>query len=71
MWVKGKIIRFGTVTLKESCKRLPGIHHTEIAGIVYQFLISVGRWCSRSDKSVRDTGKQWKELLISLRAITT
>ena len=40
MWVKGKIIRFGTVTLKESCKRLPGIHHTEIAGIVYQFLIS-------------------------------
>ena len=58
MRVKGKIIRFGTVTLKESCKRLPGIHHTEIiAGIVYQPLY-LWRWCSRSDKSVRDTGKQ-------------
>ena len=42
MRVKSEVIRLRAVTLKETGKRLPGIHHTKITGIMYQLLVSVG-----------------------------
>ena len=41
MRVKSKIICLRAVTLKKTGKRLPCIHHTEITGIMYQFLVSI------------------------------
>ena len=69
--IKGKVIRLRAVTLKETGKRLPGIHHTEITSIMYQFLISVGRWRGGGDKAVGNIRKQGKELLVGLGTETT
>ena len=56
--IKGKVIRLRAVTLKETGKRLPGIHHTEITGIMYQLLVSIGRWRGGGDKAVGNIRKQ-------------
>ena len=69
--IKGKVVRLRAVTLKETGKRLPGIHHTEITGIMYQLLVSVGRWRGGGYKAVGNIRKQAKELLVGLGTETT
>ena len=68
MRIKCQVIRFRAVSLKESSKSLSGVHHTKITSIMYKFLVSVWRRCSRSDKPVRDTREQRQKLLIGLGA---
>src|SRR5690554_3202668 len=68
--VERQVVGLSAVTLKKARQGLPGIHDTEITGVVDQLLVPVWRWRSGCHKAVFDSLEQIQKRLIRLATET-
>ena len=62
--IYGQVVRLLTVALEKPRESLPGVHDSEEAGIMDQFLVAVWAWRCGGNEPIWNTRQQRQELLI-------